>query len=100
MSAFFLFENKDLIDAEKLTSYVSQVGNVVSRYGGQYRVLGGEPAAFEGSWSPAYLVLIEFPSRAQAEAWYSSSDYQPLKALRQAALHCNGVLMSGVDGPP
>jgi uncharacterized protein (DUF1330 family) len=36
-------------------------------------------------WQPERVVIIEFPNMAAPNAWYSSPDYQPLIALRQAA---------------
>ena len=37
-----------------------------------------------GHWNPERVVIIEFPSMAALNNWYSSPDYQPLIALRKA----------------
>jgi len=97
MTAFFFFDNLEAIDPGKLDAYVRQVGPVVEKFGGRYRVLGGPATVFEGDWSPAYPVIIEFDSAERARAWYESDDYRDLKALRQSAVKCNGVLIEGLS---
>ncbi len=96
MSAFFLFDNLDVIDHRKLEEYSQRVGPVVERFGGRYRVLGGATTLFEGEWQPHYPVMIEFASAENAQAWYDSDEYRDLKALRQSAAVCNGVLIEGL----
>ena len=95
MSAFFLFDNVEVTDPDKLAQYARDVAPVVKRYGGRYRVLGGEITVHEGTWSPTYPVMIEFNDAAAALDWYNSDAYRPLKALRQEAVQCNAVLIDG-----
>ena len=96
MSAYFLFDNLEVTDPEKLEAYKSRVGPVVEKFGGRYRVMGGPAAAHEGDWQPSYPVMIEFESAERAREWYDSDDYRDLKALRQSAVRCNGVLIEGL----
>ena len=95
MSAFFFFDNLEVIDPEKLDEYIREVGPVVEKYGGRYRVVGGSATVFEGDWKPRHPVVIEFESAETARAWYLSDEYRPLRALRQSAVRCNGVLIEG-----
>ena len=97
MSAFFLFDNIEVRDADKLAKYAENVAPIVARFGGQYRVLGGPTRIVEGQWRPTYPVMIEFPSLEQAEAWYRSDEYRPWKQLRLSAVSCNGVLIEGMS---
>ena len=96
MSAYFLFDNLEVTDPEKLEAYKRRVGPVVEKFGGRYRVMGGPATVYEGDWQPAYPVMIEFESAERASAWYDSDDYAELKALRQSAVRCNGVLIDGL----
>lgn len=96
MSAYFLFDNLELRDGEKLAEYARLVAPVVARYGGRYRIVGGATKVVEGDWRPAYPVLIESDAVAEAETWYNSPEYTPLKRLRQSAVTCNGVLIEGI----
>ena len=42
-------------------------------------------------------VIIEFPSRADAEAWYASKAYQEILPIRRESMDANAVLVDGVD---
>ena len=41
-------------------------------------------------------MIIEFDDMDKARAWYASDEYRPLKALRQEAVDCNGMLIEGL----
>jgi uncharacterized protein (DUF1330 family) len=97
MTAYALFDIQHVSDEETFKRYESQVAEVTAQFGGSYRVVSGDARVLEGSWSPRFVVIIEFPSRERAEAWYDSDDYAPLKKLRQASTDCIGVIFSGVD---
>lgn len=96
MSAYCLFDNLEVTDRAKLEEYKARVAPVVERHGGRYVVLGGEIDLVEGDWKPAFPVLIEFPSLAQARRWYDSEEYRELKALRLAAGRFNAVFLQGL----
>ena len=96
MSAFFFFDNLEVTDPEKLREYSTRVAPVVESFGGRYRVVGGATEVREGDWRPRYPVIIEFESAERARAWYDSDEYRELKALRQSAVRCNGVLIEGL----
>ena len=53
--------------------------------------LEGEPVIKTG------MVVIEFPSRVAAQAWYDDPDYQPLKELRRTGSQLDFVLVDGLD---
>jgi len=45
-------------------------------------------------------VLIEFPDRAAARAWYGSAAYRQIRALRQEAADCAALILDGCEDPP
>ena len=49
----------------------------------------------EGDWQPVYPVIVEFADGEQAQRWYSSPEYEPLKALRLAGTRSNAVFLEG-----
>ena len=69
----------------------------IGAYGGRYLVRGAHTTTLEGSWRPPRFVILEFPSADRARAWWSSPEYAPAKALRQASAHTEMLL---VEGPP
>ena len=60
--------------------YLEQVEATVAPHGGKWLAQG--PAdVVEGSWQGS-VVLMEFPSREAANAWYNSPEYQAILPLR------------------
>ena len=57
-------------DATAMEEYRKQVPATIAKYGGRYLVRGGAHEALEGEWKPNRLVILEFPSMAQARRWY------------------------------
>ncbi|KQU87260.1 hypothetical protein ASD99_01320 [Mesorhizobium sp. Root695] len=61
-------------------SYLEQVEATVAPYGGKW-LAQGSVDVLEGAW-PGSVVLMEFPSRDTASAWYNSAAYQAIAPLR------------------
>ena len=70
----------------------------IAAYGGRYVVRGGRSEVLEGAWQPPRLVILEFPTRGQARAWWNSPEYAPAKALRQQCAQTEMLLIEG--SPP
>ncbi|TCL73996.1 DUF1330 domain-containing protein [Rhizobium sp. BK251] len=69
----------DIPNAEGLT-YLENVEATVAPHGGKWLAQG--PAdVMEGTW-PGAVVLMEFPNREAAMAWYNSAEYQAILPLR------------------
>ena len=68
----------------------------MAQYGGRFLARGGDIDTLEGEWSPKRLVIIEFPSVAQACAWADSPEYAPAKRLRLLASISNLIVVDGV----
>jgi len=68
----------------------------IAAYGGRYLVRGGALDVLEGDWRPERLVVLEFASVERARAWWSSPEYAPAKALRQASAQTGMVVVAGV----
>ena len=64
-------------------------------FGGRFVVRGGAFTVVEGEWPHPRLVVIEFPSRQQAEGWYHSADYRKVIGLRHASSFGNLVIVDG-----
>lgn len=63
------------------TASLEQHGGRFLVRGGQRVQLEGEDAQHNSEWR---TVVTEFPSLAQAQAWYDSVEYTKARALRQA----------------
>jgi uncharacterized protein (DUF1330 family) len=64
--------------------------------GAEVCVRGGGVQVLEGDWTPDRVVLLKFPSREKAQAFYDSPEYQAAKAARQGAAVMRMVLIDGM----
>ena len=67
----------------------------VAKYGGRYLVRGGPHEVREGSWAPKRVVVLEFPSVAEARRWYDSEEYRPARAIRHRAARSSVLIVEG-----
>ena len=58
---------------------------------------GGDIEVAEGEWD-GDVVLIEFPSRAAAKAWFASPAYQEIVHLRTEHSRSLAGILDGVPG--
>ena len=67
--------------------------------GAEIEVATAEAGLLEGEWDCNWTVVIKFPSKAAATAWYNSPGYTPLRELRINELTDGGslVLVEGFD---
>jgi len=94
MSAYLIGEI-DVTDPAAYEDYRKQVLAVVTQYGGRFIVRGGKVDSKEGGWNPRRIVVLEFPSMAQAQKFYGSAEYAPLIKLRQKAAKGKIILVEG-----
>jgi uncharacterized protein (DUF1330 family) len=95
--AVYLVSDVSILDAAAFQTYRARAASSIAKYGGKYLARGGEVQALEGTWSPRTIIIVEFPSREQARAWYSSPEYASALELRDAALRRNLILIDGVS---
>jgi uncharacterized protein (DUF1330 family) len=94
MSAYVIADI-EVTDPAAYEEYRKQVLPVVTKYGGKFIVRGGKIDPKEGGWAPKRMVMVEFPSLAQAQKWYDSPEYAPLIKLRQKASKGKLILVEG-----
>jgi len=82
-------------DIEGFRPYVETVPTFIQRHGGHYIVRGVEPKPVEGSWSPERMVIIEFPSRQNAEQFLGDPEFQELAQIRHKTTNSQLVLVDG-----
>ena len=94
--AAFLLADIDVQDAEGYKEYIKLVPPLVAKHGGVYRARGGDCSVEEGVWQPRRTVLLEFPDRQSAEAFYHDPEYADIKAIRQRTTDTNLVIFDGL----
>ena len=92
----YVIADVTVTDPPAMEEYRKQVPATLAKYGGRFLVRGGAHQTVEGDWKPARLVVIEFPSLADAQRWYDSEEYRGPKALRMRAGRTNVLIVDGV----
>lgn len=95
--AAYLVAHIDVHDSDSYQRYREQVTPLVDRFGGRFRIRGGNVEVLEGDWQVGRLVVIEFASRDALRQFYESPEYQELVRLRQHAASGPVVIAEGVD---
>jgi uncharacterized protein (DUF1330 family) len=78
MSKTYLVGQITVTNPEAYAVYASQVPQTIAAFGGKYLVRGGHATQLEGQAQGERNVVVEFPSREIAEAWYNSDAYQAI----------------------
>jgi uncharacterized protein (DUF1330 family) len=75
--------------------YMARIPAFIDKHGGQYIVRGVEPTVIEGEWRPDRVVVIEFPTREEAEAFLNDPDCRALFEIRHATTTSKLLLVDG-----
>lgn len=97
MKYYFIGEI-EVTDQSWVPDYVQTVTGMVERHGGRYlartttveRVEGGRKA-------PAMVVILEWPSKEKAMAFYDSEEYKPYRQNRIDGAKNEFLLVAGED---
>ena len=93
MAAYMVAEI-EVEDAEAYEAYKANVGATLVKFGGKFLSRGGKSTIFEGEWR-SRMVLIEFPSKDEALAWYNDAEYQNASQFRRLASKGRMLLQEG-----
>jgi uncharacterized protein (DUF1330 family) len=85
MSQAFVVGQMTVKQPEKWAQYRSQVLATLLPFGGELVFRGEQVQSFSGVNPHPDIVVIRFPSLADAQGWHASPAYQALIPLRQLA---------------
>ncbi|GGY99041.1 DUF1330 domain-containing protein [Streptomyces poonensis] len=81
---------------EDVLTYMERIQATLDPFGGRFLVHGApERDVMEGTW-PQALVVIAFPSLAEARDWYASPGYQDILPLRTRHMAGDVLFVDGV----
>ena len=95
----YVINDMEVTDPQLFEEYKKLSPPTVLQYGGKFLARGGHTQTLEGGWSPSRLVVLEFPSVQQAQAWIDSPEYAPARRLRQLSSNSNMILVEGAAPP-
>ena len=96
MAKAYLMANIRVTDAEKFQKFSGMAGPVIAAFGGKILAKGQGAHRLEGDLE-GNVMMIEFDSKAQAEAFYFSEDYQAAKAVRDECAETDLMIIEGLD---
>jgi uncharacterized protein (DUF1330 family) len=92
----YVIVNVAISDPERYKDYIRAATPTVAAHGGKYIVRGGRASRLEGDVAVSRIVVLEFPSYAQACEWYESPEYQAALAIRQSCATGTLILVEGM----
>ena len=72
-------------DPETYRQYTDRTPATVKKYGGKFLTRGQPVTTLEGEVYKDRMVILEFPSEADVEAWFADPEYQAAMAFRHAS---------------
>jgi uncharacterized protein (DUF1330 family) len=94
--AYVIYQG-EVDDEVRYEDYKAQAGPSVAAAGGKYLVRGGDGEALEGTLPSSRTVVIEFPTRDAACAWYAGDEYTEIRKLREGIARATLYVVDGVD---
>jgi uncharacterized protein (DUF1330 family) len=94
--AAYIIADVTVTNPEQMAKYREWSTKAMQEFGAKVLVRGGEIEVLEGTWQPTRLVVLEFPSRAQAKAMYDSETYATAKDIRKDAGIMRMVVVDGI----
>ena len=97
MSAAYIIVDTLITNDEEMEKYKLLAKPLVESFGGEYLARGGQLVVKENQlWSPTRLVLLRFPSMAQAQTFYDSPAYQQILPISQSCAQRTLVMLEGI----
>ena len=87
-----------ITNPEGYRGYPRQAAQTILQHGGEVLAADADSEVVEGDPAPM-TVIVRFPSRDAARAWYGSDDYQRIAPLRTANSEGSLVFIDGLAVP-
>src|SRR5215210_9546222 len=98
MSAYAVAHLRSVDLGPEIFAYIARIDATLEPFGGRFLIHGGLVDSLDGHWS-GDLVVIEFPNRKSAHAWYASPEYQAILRLRTDNSNGGAFVVDGLpDG--
>ena len=94
--AAYLIARVTVTDMEQYQAYMKLTPAIIEKFGGKFIARGSNVVTLEGPEETNRVVLVEFPSVEQAQAFYNSEEYQHAISLRKDAADAQFIVLDGV----
>ena len=96
MPAYAVAHLQDVNVGPEIVEYIQRIDETLAPFGGRFLIHGGPVEVLEGTW-PGDLIVIAFPNRSQARAWYASPAYRRILPLRTGNSKGDTFFIDGVS---
>jgi uncharacterized protein (DUF1330 family) len=96
MAAYVIYQG-EVTDPEQYERYKTRAAETIHAAGGRYVVRGGDIEVLEGEPPAGRTVVLEFPTREAALAWYHGTAYAEVRPLREHAARARLYVVDGVS---
>jgi uncharacterized protein (DUF1330 family) len=96
MSAYAVAHLRNVTVGPEIVEYLRRIDGTLEPFGGRFLIHGGPAEVLEGQWD-GDLIVVAFPDREQARAWYDSPAYRDILRLRTDNAEGIVILMTGVS---
>ena len=95
---YYMIGEVETTEQSWVPDYVANVTGMVERWGGRYLARTPKVEKVEGVRSlQGIMVIVEWPSKEAAIAFYESEEYRPYRQKRLAGAKNEFVLVAGED---
>ncbi len=95
MSVYLIFQREQMLDEAEFATYARLVPSTLEEHPAKILALYGPQETFEGDGNEG-TVILEFPTKEAALAWYDSDAYRQVREHRFKASKYNVTLIQGV----
>lgn len=96
MAAYVIYQG-EVTDPERYEQYKPLAAESIAAAGGRYVVRGGDMETLEGEPPAGRTVVVEFPSKEAAVAWYHGEGYTKARQVRAGAARARLYVVDGVS---
>lgn len=99
MTAYGIFIRESTRSEDEMRTYMEKAGTSGDPFGAKALAFYGRSRTLEGPAAEA-VVILEFPTFEDAEAWYASEEYQRAKPHRHLGADYRAILVDGLAPRP
>jgi uncharacterized protein (DUF1330 family) len=96
MTSYAVAQLRNVEMGADIVAYIETIDGTLVPFQGRFIIHGGEKDELEGTF-PGDLIVIAFPDRQAARAWYGSPAYQAILPKRLGSSQGEVFLIDGVD---
>ncbi|WP_048646358.1 DUF1330 domain-containing protein [Nitratireductor soli] len=94
----YIISRVSISDRPAMAGYMADAPESVHAYGGEYLVRTGDITALEGDAPYERVVVVKFPDKEKALAWYHSDEYRDLRDIRWRSADAHIICVPGEGG--